>query len=209
MNATNPLPSVRISTGIEGLDHILGGGLPPNRLYLVEGSPGTGKTTLALQFLLAGIRLGEPGLCITLSETQEELREVAQSHGWPFDDLSIFDLAIPEKGVRSDRQYTLFHPSEVELGETTKTILREVERVQPRRVILDSVSELRLLASDPLRYRRELRGLKRFFDERRCTLLLLDDQPETSDQQLQSVAHGVIRLEHGSPGYGGPAASAC
>lgn len=183
----------------------MGGGLPGNRIYLLEGNPGTGKTTLALQFLLEGVRQGEPGLYVTLSETREELDEVAQSHGWSLDGINLFDLADPGEGAAADSQYTLFHPSEVELADTTKAVFDEVERVKPKRVVFDSLSEMRLLARDPLRYRRQILALKHFFIGRQCTVLLLDDHTsEISDRQLESLAHGVITLEHNSPGYGAP-----
>lgn len=195
----------RILTGIDGLDGILGGGLPPNRLYLIEGDPGTGKTTLALQFLLEGIRNQESVLYVTLSETKEELNAVANSHGWDLDGFNIFDLAVPEKESVTESQYTIFHPSEVELGETTKTIFDEVERVKPSRVVFDSLSEMRLLARDPLRYRRQILALKQFFVGRQCTVLLLDDNTSnSSDLQLASLAHGVITLTYNVPGYGAP-----
>ena len=191
------------ATGIAGLDQILNGGLPSHHLYLIEGSPGTGKTTFALQFLLEGARQGEKGLYVTLSETSEELKAVAASHGWSLDDISIHDLAIPEDSIAED-QYTLFHPSEVELGLTTKTILEEVERIQPQRVVFDSLSEMRLLARDPLRYRRQILSLKQFFIGRKSTVLLLDDRTsEESERQIESLAHGVLLLEQISPGYGG------
>jgi circadian clock protein KaiC len=203
--STSEMSAARVPTGVEGLDQILGGGLPRNRIYLLEGNPGTGKTTIALQFLLEGVRQGERGLYVTLSETKEELREVASSHGWSLDGLEMYDLAVPEREAAADSQYTLFHPSEVELADTTKAVFGEVERVSPQRIVFDSLSEMRLLARDPLRYRRQILALKQFFIGRKCTVLLLDDHTsETSDRQLESLAHGVLMLEHNSPGYGGP-----
>jgi circadian clock protein KaiC len=193
----------RISTGVEGLDVVLGGGLPPNHIYLLEGSPGTGKTTIALQFLIEGRRLGETGLYITLSETRAELLDVARSHGWSLDGIHVYDLAVPEENALPDQQYTLFHPSEVELGETTKAIFAEVERLQPARVILDSLSEMRLQARELLRYRRQIMALKQFFAGKQSTAFLLDDHTaEASDRLLESIVHGVIMLEQNSPGYG-------
>ncbi|WP_028079927.1 ATPase domain-containing protein [Solimonas soli] len=192
-----------ISTGIDGLDHVLGGGLTPNRLYLVEGVPGSGKTTLALQFLLAGVKLNEPTLYVTLSESIAELGAVGASHGWSFDGIAIRELAASEEALRPDDQYTMFHPSEVELGETTRTILEDVERIQPKRVVFDSLSELRLLAGNSLRYRRQILALKQFFSGRNCTVMLLDDMTSTDhDLQVQSIAHGVISLEQLNPDYG-------
>lgn len=194
---------VRATTGIEGLDDILGGGYTPNRLYLLEGVPGSGKTTLALQFLLEGARRGEPVLYVTLSETEEELGEVAASHGWSLDGVTIRELIPSDDSLQSDEQYTMFHPSELELSETTKTILADVERIRPARAVFDSLSELRLLAGNPLRYRRQILALKQFFAGRRCTVLLLDDLTSTShDLQVQSIAHGVVRLEQLYPEYG-------
>jgi len=191
------------STGIAGLDDVLCGGLTPHRLYLVEGVPGSGKTTLALQFLLEGVRLGEPVLYITLSETEEEILAVSASHAWSLDGITIRELVPSEQSLQPDDQYTMFHPSEVELSETTKLILADVERIRPSRVVFDSLSELRLLAGNPLRYRRQILALKQFFAGRRCTVLLLDDMTASNhDLQVQSIAHGVIRLEQFCPEYG-------
>lgn len=196
--------SRRMATGIEGLDDILEGGLPANRIYLIEGDPGTGKTTLALQFLLEGARLGEAGLYVTLSETKEELVAVADSHGWSLDGISIYELVPPEDSLKPESQYTIFHPSEVELGETTSAVLKEVERIKPARVVFDSLSEMRLLARDPLRYRRQILALKQYMAGRQSTVLLLDDRTsDGNDLQVQSIAHGVIALEHLAVEYGG------
>jgi circadian clock protein KaiC len=193
----------RLATGSTGLDQVLNGGLPANRLYLVEGDPGAGKTTLALQFLIEGAARGEAVLYVTLSETKEELTAVAASHGWSLKGIDIHELVPPEDALRSEEQYTIFHPSEVELGDTTKTIIEEVERIEPRRVVFDSLSEMRLLARDPLRYRRQILALKQYFSGRQCTVLLLDDLTSTdADLQVQSIAHGVIALEHLALDYG-------
>ncbi|HSK75411.1 MAG TPA: ATPase domain-containing protein [Thermoanaerobaculia bacterium] len=194
----------RAETGIEGLDKILGGGFPIHRMYLVEGDPGAGKTTLALQFLLAGVRKGEAGVYATLSETEEELRDVARSHGWSLEGITICDLQTAEESLKADSQYTLFHPSEVELSETTQAVLDAVERVKPSRVVFDSLSEMRLLARDSLRYRRQVLALKHYFTGRRCTVMLLDyGDRATGDFQLQSLTHGVLSFDQLSPGYGG------
>jgi circadian clock protein KaiC len=193
----------RASTGIGGLDHILGGGFPYDRVYLVEGDPGSGKTTLGLQFLREGIRRGEKVLYVTLSETRAELDAVAASHGFTLEGMSIHELGGEASALATDDQYTFFHPSEVELGETTKAVLAEVERVAPNRVVFDSLSEMRLLAREPLRYRRQILGLKQFFVGRHCTVLLLDDRTsQAGDLQLQSLAHGVVALEQLAPEYG-------
>lgn len=192
-----------IQTGILGLDRVLGGGLTPHRLYLVEGNPGAGKTTLSLQFLMEGWRLGERGLYITLSETTEELRASAATHGWSLDGLELFDLPVADDMRSLDGQSLMFQASEVELGETVGALFAAVERVHPARVVIDSLSELRLLAQSSLRYRRQILALKQFFAERAITVLLLDDlTTEVSDRQLESIAHGVVLLEHLSPEYG-------
>jgi circadian clock protein KaiC len=191
------------ATGIAGLDDILRGGLTPHRLYLVEGVPGSGKTTLAIQFLLEGVRNGEKVLYVTLSETEEELGGVADSHGWSLEGITLRELVPSEQSLHPDDNYTMFHPSEVELGETTKTILDEAERIKPTRIVFDSLSELRLLAGNALRYRRQILALKQFFAGRKCTVMLLDDMTSTDhDLQVQSIAHGAIRLEQLNPEYG-------
>lgn len=194
----------RSSTGISGLDDVLHGGYIPNRLYLVDGDPGAGKTTLALQYLLEGLQRGEKGLYVTLSETREELSAVAASHGWTLDDLDIVELTTAsEKDLTSDTQLTMYHPSEVELSETTRVVLDAVQKSNPSRVVFDSLSEMRLLAQSSLRYRRQILALKQFFSGRKCTVLLLDDRTaEGPDTQLQSIAHGVLSLEQLAPVYG-------
>ncbi|QOL51307.1 ATPase domain-containing protein [Massilia litorea] len=201
LRTADPSPPPRISTGIAGLDDILGGGLTPQRVYLVEGSPGAGKTTLGLQFLLDGEARGEHGLYITLSETTDELKAVAASHGWSIDALSLFELAS-DTALDIDAQQSIFHPSEVELGETTRNVMAEVDHVKPVRVVFDSLSEMRLLAQNPLRYRRQILALKQFFTTRACTVLLLDDKTSQPDQHLHSIAHGVISLEQIAKEYG-------
>ena len=192
-----------VATGVPGLDDVLGGGLTPDRVYLVEGNPGSGKTTLALQYLLEGVRLGESGVYVTLSETKAELAAVAASHGWSLAGITVLELVAPEDELDRDNQYSMFEPSEVELAETTKAILAEVERTKPSRAVIDSLSEMRLLAQNPLRYRRQILALKQFFIGRSCTVLLVDDKTsESEDLQLQSIAHGVVSLEQLSPEYG-------
>ena len=193
----------RISTGSKGLDTILGGGIDADRLYLYEGRPGTGKTTIALQFLLEGIRQGERVLYITLSETAKELRLVGHRHGWSLDGLDVFELVSPETTLDPEQELTVFHPAEMELTETTKLIFDKVEALNPARVVLDSLSELRLLAQSPLRYRRQVLALKHFFSARSCTVVLLDDlSSQQNDLQLHSISHGVVLLEQLAIDYG-------
>ncbi len=194
------IDSPRVASGIQGLDRILGGGFPAQRLYLVQGSPGSGKTTLALQFLLEGLRQGERCLYVSLSETVEEIEGVASSHGWSLQGLAIFE-AQPD--VVGEAENTLFEPSEVELGERMRGILSEVERLQPTRVVLDSCSELRLLAQSALRYRQQILALKQELVEHRRTVLLIDNPPpDAPDVLLQSIVHGVLNLEQRPPLYG-------
>jgi circadian clock protein KaiC len=198
-----PDPEPLLSTGIEGLDRILEGGLTPNRLYLVEGVPGAGKTTLALQFLLEGVRLGETVLCVTLSETEEELKSVGASHGWSLDKVLTLEMIPSEESLLPDQQYTVFHPSEVELSATTKRILAEVERLKPTRVVFDALTQLRLLAGNQLHYRRQILALKQFLHTHGCTVLVLDDVTSLDhDPQIQSISHGVLTLERLSPQFG-------
>jgi circadian clock protein KaiC len=181
----------------------MAGGYPANHLFLVEGDPGTGKTTLALQFLIEGVRCGQKGLYVTLSESAEELKMVAASHGWSLDGIEVFELMPDEGALAPDAQYTVFHPSEVELTSTTQAIFEIVERTNPVRVVFDSLSELRLLARDSLRYRRQILGFKHFFTHRHATVLLLDDRTgEDGDLQLRSLAHGVLLLEQLALDYG-------
>jgi circadian clock protein KaiC len=197
-----PSPCPRATTGIAGLDDILAGGLPPRHLYLVEGSPGSGKTTLGLRFLLEGFALGQQGIYITLSETSAELRQVAQSHGWELDGIEIFDL-VSDEGLSAEAEQTILNPSDMELGETTRAIMALVDRLKPERVVFDSLSELRLLAQNPLRYRRQILALKRFFHTHNCTVLMLDDKSTVAgDAHLHSIAHGVIHLEQITSTYG-------
>lgn len=192
------------STGVPGLDSILGGGLPRNHLYLVEGDPGVGKTTMALQFLRQGAKEGECGLYITLSETKQELEEVARSHGWTLEEFDVFELSAIEQQLKDVADTTFYQPSELELNRATKILTDEVERLKPLRVVFDSLSELRLLAETPLRHRRQILAFKQFFGGRQCTVLMLDDRTteKNRDAQVQSIAHGVITMEKISPGYG-------
>jgi circadian clock protein KaiC len=198
----NASPEKVASTGIEGLDHILLGGFPRNRVYLLQGDPGVGKTTLGLQFLLEGARLREVGLYVTLSETIDELHAVAESHGWSLESIHLYEQLVGEESLEEE-ETTVFYPSEVELGETIKGILQEVDRLKPTRVVLDSLSEIRLLAQSSLRYRKQILALKQFFSARKVTVLFLDDRTsEFQDMQLQSVPHGVLELERYTPLYG-------
>lgn len=193
----------KVKTGIAGLDDILRGGFPARRLYLVQGAPGSGKTTLALQFLLAGARAGESVLYISLSETRDEIEEVAHSHGWSLDGLEIVELAAIDEQLSAESQNTLFHTAEVELSETTKLLFDAFDRVQPTRLAFDSLSELRLLSQSPLRYRRQILAFKQYLSGRDCTTLLLDDTSTSeSDSQVESLAHGVISLDQTCPAYG-------
>lgn len=190
--------------GVPGFDDVLCGGLARNRLYLIEGPPGSGKTTLAVQFLFEGARLGEQGLYITLSETEEELRETATSHGWSIpDNIEVFELVPPESLLDEKQQQSLLYSSDLELGETTTRIFEAMERFKPVRVVLDSLSEIRLLAQSSLRYRRQVLALKHYFSQRNVTVVLLDDMTaEVLDKTVHSVAHGVARLEELTPDYG-------
>src|SRR5436190_10136432 len=190
---TGRLSVPRLATGIEGLDDILEGGFPANRIYLVEGEPGTGKTTLALQFLMEGALRDEAGLYIT-SETKEELHAVARSHGWNLDGFDIHEVVPPAESLKPETQYTIFHPAEIELGETTSAILKQFERSQPKRVVIDSLSEMRLLAREPLRFRRQVLALKQYLAGNRSTVLLLDDKVGGRDLQIHSIVHGVVSL---------------
>jgi circadian clock protein KaiC len=196
--------AARVSTGSAGLDDILCGGLDADRLYLYEGQPGTGKTTIALQFLLEGVRNGERVLFVTLSETERELTLVAQRHGWSLKGIDIFELVPPETTLDPAQQVTVFHPAEMELSETINLIFERVQQIDPTRVVIDSLSELRLLAQNPLRYRRQVLALKHFFAKRQCTVIVLDDLTSAqNDLQLHSISHGVVLLEQLAIDYGG------
>lgn len=192
-----------LHTGVPGMDDILRGGLAPRRMYLVEGNPGSGKTTFATQFLQEGVRQGEVCLLVTLSESEEELRASARSHGWSLEGIKIVEVIASEESLKPDARYTMYHPSEVELGETIKAVLAEVERSKPSRLVFDSLSELRLLAQNPLRYRRQILALKQFFSRQGCTVLFIDDKTgEMGETHLHSIAHGVVSMEGQSADYG-------
>src|SRR4026207_352230 len=202
---TTPVDNPRCRTGIEGFDDILAGGLPVDCFYLVQGDPGSGKTTLALQFLLEGLRRGEKGFYITLSETKEELFKVARSHGGSLDKIPVLDLSAVENLLRPEAQTTVFHPSEVELAKVSQLLLDEVRKAQPARVAFDSLSEFRLMAETALRYRRQLLTLKQQFAKFKSTVLLLDDKMNKRgviDPHVLSLTHGVIDMEQLSPDYG-------
>ena len=187
---------IPLSTGVAGIDDILRGGFCPDCLYLISGTPGAGKTTLALQFLMEGARAGEPSLYITLSESKKEINAVARSHGWDLSGISITELIPSERNLSAEAQLTVFNPSELELGETTEAMIAAVDALRPKRVVIDSLSEMRLVAQSSLRYRRQILALKQFFGGRDCTVLLLDDgTADAGDGQLESIAHGVIVLE--------------
>ena len=193
----------RLLTGVSGLDDILLGGLSKSRMYLLEGQSGTGKTTLGLQFVLEGKRIGERCLYVTLSESKTELDAAAMSHGWSLDDIAIAEFVPDEASLSDEERYTVFHPGEVELATTIKKLLAEIERIAPERLVIDSLSEFRLLAQDPLRYRRQLLALKQYFAGRKTTVLLLDDSTsDGEDQQVLSVVHGVIRFARIQRSYG-------
>jgi circadian clock protein KaiC len=203
MTKKGPAGEADASTGTPGLDDILAGGLARDRVYLLEGSPGTGKTTAAITFLRAGANLGEKTLYITLSETEDELRDGARAHGWDMKGIEIFELVPPESLLDEQQQQSLLYSSDLELGETTRMIFEAVERVQPRRLVIDSLSEIRLLAQSSLRYRRQVLALKHYFSKHGATVLLLDDlTTESLDKTVHSVAHGVVRLEELAPEYG-------
>jgi circadian clock protein KaiC len=200
---TEVLP--RAHNDIVGLDAVLEGGWARNRLHLLEGSPGTGKTTIALQFLMAGAREGEAGIYVSLAETEQELREGAKSHGWELSPLiEIFELVPPESVLDPDQQQSLLYSSDLELGETIKRILESIERVRPKRVVIDSLSEIRLLAQGSLRYRRQILALKHYFARHQSTVIMLDDlTTESTDRAVHSIAHSVVHLDQLAPIYGG------
>ena len=207
MSTADTRPPVRVkpraATGIPGLDDVLSGGLPVGHLYLIEGDPGSGKTTAGLQFLIHGAAQGERVLYVTLSESKVELLDGAESHGWPLEGVEIYEFAPTEQSLAPEDQYSHFHPSEVEFQNTTEHILDRIKSLEPTRVVFDSLSELRLLARDSLRFRRQILALKHFFLNRHCTVLLLDDRTtDTRDMQLQSIAHGVLMFERLEREYG-------
>jgi circadian clock protein KaiC len=194
---------LRFSTGIKGLDYILGGGLPINRLYLMQGEPGTGKTTIAFQYLMEGLKNGERCLYISFSESREELLAVAKSHKWDISKLDMLELGSIEEQLKPESQNTIFYPSEVEMNQTMNVLYSEIERIKPSRLVFDSISEMRMLAESSLRYRRQMLTLKQFFAKQECTVLLLDDLTTSpTDLQVQSIVHGVINLQKLHPEFG-------
>lgn len=196
-----PEIAARVPTGVAGFDDILGGGFPAHRLYLLQGDPGAGKTTLALRFLLEGVSRGERALYVTLSETADELADIARSHGWSLEGLSV--LEVSSEASVEELQSTLYEPAELELGERMRALLGDIDRIRPARIVLDSCSELRLLSQSGLRYRRQILALKQRLTDLGCTILLLDTlHPEQADMLLQSVVHGVVTMEQLSPTYG-------
>ena len=194
----------RVPTGVAGLDNILGGGLPAHRFFLVQGAPGSGKTTLAMQFLLEGVRAGESCLYVTMSESEDEIFGVARSHGWDLSKIKIFDLSVLEHHLRDEEENSLFNPADVELKEAMQPLMAEIEKHRPQRIAFDSLSEMRMLASNPLRYRQRILALKQVLARSGTTSLFLDDRTSdpNGDLQLQSLAHGVIELEQWTPSYG-------
>jgi circadian clock protein KaiC len=195
----------KASTGVPGLDSILEGGLARQRLHLLEGDPGTGKTTIALQFLLAGAQAGEVGMYISLAETEEELRGGARSHGWNLPkEIEVMELVPPESILDAEQHQSLLYSSDLELGETVRRIFEAIERVQPKRVVIDSLSEIRLPAQGSLRYRRQILALKHYFARHNLTVVMLDDlTAESLDRAVHSIAHSVIHLDQLAPIYGG------
>ncbi|MGH7973231.1 MAG: ATPase domain-containing protein, partial [Limisphaerales bacterium] len=207
MKPDHPSPSNdRSITGIEGLDSILAGGLPPGCFYLVQGDPGSGKTTFALQFLLQGVAHDESCFYITLSETKQELEKVARSHGWSLNGIPMLELSAIESLLHPDAQTTVFHPSEVDLKKITQLLTEQARKIKPVRVVFDSLSEMRLMAENPLRYRRQLLSLKQEFARLGSTVLLLDDKMDRAgvraDPHIMSLSHGVIEMEQLAPDYG-------
>ncbi|WP_422925075.1 ATPase domain-containing protein [Singulisphaera sp. PoT] len=205
-NSDKDDPFESISTGVPGLDHILGGGLLAHQLYIVEGDSGAGKTTLALQFLLEGMRRGEKTIWCTLSETESQLLTTARSHGWDLTGIEICNLAMTEASLKADSQYSFFSPGDIELDDVTKAVTSLVERINPSRVVFDPFSDVRLLAQDPLRYRRQVLSLREFFAGRRCTVLLVQELPRgaltSDDNSAEGVVQGVISLHQSVPDYG-------
>lgn len=198
-DATPPAASNRQASGIAGLDEVLGGGFPAGQMYLVEGNPGAGKTTLGLHFLRAGAAAGEKCCYVVLSESESALRRLAGSHGWSLDGIDV----VESNDQDPDSDYSIYEPSEVELGESSRALLARLTELAPQRVVVDSLAELRLIAQDPLRYRRQLLTLRRFFDQHGMTVLLLDFLTSVDDHQLESLCHGIIHLQQLSPEYGG------